>query len=87
MISQNHNIAMFEACKALQAKKIRVYSIKCDVFTVHQDDLDLVIGHRTSVVGRGDRWKVEEKKHTYFPVDKYQYQFSKFSEISKLLKG
>ena len=78
MILQDHNFAMFEAYKALQAKKVRVYSVKCDAFTVHRDDSELVIRHRyigrwmkgALDFGKGIRqWKVEEEKHINFPVD------------------
>ena len=41
-ILQNYRFAMFEAYKALQAKKAKVYSVKCDAFT-HRDALGLVI--------------------------------------------
>ena len=93
MILQNHNFSMFEAYKALQAKKVRVYSVKCDAFTVHKDDLDLVVGHRyigkwmkgTLDIGKGiGQWKVEEEKHINFPADKYQYKFNEFIEINKI---
>ena len=93
MIFQNHNVTMFEAYKALQAKKAKVSSVKRDACTVHRDDLDLVIGHRyigrwmkgALDIGKGiGQWKVEGEKHINFPVDKYKYKFNEFIEISKL---
>ena len=93
MILQNHNFAMFEAYAALQAKKAKVYSVRCDAFTVQRDDLDLVIGHRyigrwmkgALDIGKGiGQWKVEEKKHLNFPVDVYRIKLHEFIEISKL---
>ena len=93
MILQNHNFAMFEAYKALQAKKVRVYSVKCDAFTVHKDDLDLVVGHRyigkwmkgALDIGKGiGQWKVEEEKHINFPADEYKYKFNEFIKIDKI---
>ena len=93
MILQNHNFAMFEAYKALEAKKVKVYSVKCDAFTVHQDDLDLVIGHRyigswmkgALDNGKGiGQWKVEQEKYINFPVDEYKYKFNEFIKVDKI---
>ena len=93
MILQNHNFAMFEAYKALEAKKAKVYSVRCDAFTLHKDDLDLVIGHRyigkwmkgALDIGKSiGQWKVEEEKHINFPVDKYKYKFNEFIKIDKI---
>ena len=93
MILRNHNFAMFEAYKALEAKKVKVYSVKCDAFTVHQDDLSLVIGHRyigswmkgALDNGKGiGQWKVEQEKYINFPVDEYKYKFNEFIKVDKI---
>ena len=42
MLLQYHNYAMYEAHTKLEAKGVKVYSVKIDAFTIHQDDLSKV---------------------------------------------
>ena len=42
LLLQYHNFAMYEAYTKLEAKGVKVYSVKSDAFTIHQDDLSKV---------------------------------------------
>ena len=93
MLLQNHNFSMFTAFMALKEKNVRVYSVKCDAFTVHRDDVDLATGHRclgtwiegAIDVGKGiGQWKVEKDKQINFPVDEYKYKFNEFIDIKEM---
>ena len=93
MLLQNHNFAMFEAYNALKEKNVRVYSVKCDAFTVHRDDVATVVGHKyigkwmDGALDTGKsigQWKVENDKQINFPVDAYKYKFNDFIEIKEI---
>ena len=42
LLLQYHNYAMYEAYTKLEAKGVKVYSVKSDAFTIHRDDLNQV---------------------------------------------
>ena len=93
MLLQNHNFAMFEAYDVLKEKNGRVYSVKCDAFTVHRDDVATVVGHKyigkwmDGALDTGKcigQWKVENDKQINFPVDEYKFKLNEFIEIKEI---
>ena len=43
LLLQYHNFAMYEAYTKLEEKGVKVYGVKSDAFTIHQDDLYRVV--------------------------------------------
>ena len=44
LLLQYHNFSMYEAYNKLVENNIKVYSVKSDAFTIHEDDLTRVVG-------------------------------------------
>ena len=45
LLLQYHNFKMYEAYKTLSDNNIKVYSVKTDCLTIHEDDVDKVYGY------------------------------------------
>ena len=91
MLLQYHNYAMYEAYNKLIAKGIKVYGVKSDAFTIHQDDLNKVrpnpnhfiksyregILDFESAIGN---WRVSTSRINY-PTEKYKFKYNKLIQI------
>ena len=44
LLLQYHNFAMYDAYTKLRSNDVKVYSVKTDAFTIHEDDLNKVKG-------------------------------------------
>ena len=91
MLLQYHNYAMYEAYTKLEAKGVKVYSVKSDAFTIHQDDLSKVrpnpnhfiksyregILNFESAIGN---WRVSTSRINY-PTEKYKFKYNKLIQI------
>ena len=74
LLLQSHNFRMCEAYEILKGNNIKVYSVKTDCFTIHEDDEDTAYGYRFCRVWKerllklgtdlGD-WGLEAKKTNY----------------------
>ena len=83
-------VRMHEAYKTLTDNNIKVYSVKTDCLTIHEDDVDKVYGYRFCRVWREGllkvetdigAWRLEEKKTTTLPT---QFCTYKFNEVPKI---
>ena len=86
-----HNFAMYEAYNKLIAKGIKVYSVKSDSFTIHQDDLSkvrpnpnhFIKSYREGILnfetGIGN-WRVSTSRIN-FPTEKYKFRYNKLIQI------
>ena len=86
-----HNFAMYETYNKLIAKGVKVYSVKSDSFTIHQDDLSKVrpnpnhfiksyregILNFESAIGN---WRVSTSRIN-FPTEKYKFKYNKLIPI------
>ena len=91
LLLQYHNYAMYEAYTKLEEKGIKVYSVKSDAFTIHQDDLSKVrpnpnhfiksyregILNFESAIGN---WRVSTSRINY-PTEKYKFKYNKLIQI------
>ena len=91
MLLQYHNYAMYEAYIKLEEKGIKVYSVKSDAFTIHQDNLSKVkpnpnhfiksfregILNFESAIGN---WRVSTSRINY-PTEKYKFKYNKLIQI------
>ena len=91
LLLQYHNYAMYEAYTKLEAKGVKVYSVKSDAFTIHQDNLSKVkpnpnhfiksyregILNFESAIGN---WRVSTSRIT-FPTEKYKFKYNKLIQI------
>ena len=91
LLLQYHNFAMYEAYTKLEAKGVKVYSVKSDAFTIHQDDLSKVkpnpnhfiksyregILDFESAIGN---WRVSTSRINY-PTEKYKFKYNKLIQI------
>ena len=91
LLLQYHNYAMYEAYTKLEAKGVKVYSVKSDAFTIHQDDLSKVrpnpnhfiksyregILNFESAIGN---WRVSTSRINY-PTEKYKFKYNKLIQI------
>ena len=80
-----HNFAMYEAYNKLIAKGVKVYSVKSDAFTIHQDDLSKVKPNPNHFIksfregilnfetGIGN-WRVSTSRIN-FPTEKYKFKY------------
>ena len=59
LLLQYHNFKMYEAYKTLSANNIKVYSVKTDCLTIHEDDVDKVYGYNFVVCGEKDCLNLE----------------------------
>ena len=93
LLLQYHNFKMYESYKTLSDNNIKVYSVKTDCLTIHEDDVDKVYGYSFCRVWRegllkfgtdiGD-WRLEEKKTITLPTPLYTYKFNAVPEIPKI---
>ena len=93
LLLQYHNFKMYEAYKTLSDNNIKVYSVKTDCLTIHEDDVDKVFGYRFCHVWREGllkfgtgigTWRLEEKKTITLPTQLYTYKFNEVPEIPKI---
>ena len=91
LLLQYHNYAMYEAYTKLETKGVKVYSVKSDSFTIHQDDLSKVkpnpnhfiksyregILNFESAIGN---WRVSTSRINY-PTEKYKFKYNKLIQI------
>ena len=91
LLLQYHNYAMYEAYTKLEEKGVKVYSVKSDAFTIHQDDLNKVrpnpnhfiksyregILNFESAIGN---WRVSTSRINY-PTEKYKFKYNKLIQI------
>ena len=93
LLLQYHNFKMYETYKTLTDSNIKVYSVKTDSFTIHEDDLDKVYGYtylrkwREGLLKFGDEigdWRLEEKHTITLPTQPYKYKFNELPEIPKI---
>ena len=86
-----HNFAMYEAYNKLIAKGVKIYSVKSDSFTIHQDDLSkvrpnpnhFIKSYREGILnfetGIGN-WRVSTSRIN-FPTEKYKFRYNKLIQI------
>ena len=93
LLLQYHNFKMYEAYKTLSDNNIKVYSVKTDCLTIHEDDVDKVYGYNFCRVWREGllkfgtdigTWRLEEKKTITLPTQLYTYKFNEVPEIPKI---
>ena len=91
LLLQYHNYAMYEAYTKLEAKGVKVYSVKSDAFTIHQDNLSRVrpnpnhfiksyregILNFESAIGN---WRVSTSRINY-PTEKFKFKYNKLIQI------
>ena len=91
LLLQYHNFAMYEAYTKLEEKGVKVYSVKSDAFTIHQDHLSKVkpnpnhfiksyregILNFESAIGN---WRVSTTRINY-PTEKYKFKYNKLIQI------
>ena len=84
---------MYETYKTLTDNNVKVYSVKTDSFTIHEDDLDKVYGYmflrkwQEGLLKFGDEignWRLEEKHTITLPTQPYKYKFNELPEIPKI---
>ena len=94
LLLQYHNYAMYDAYTKLRSNDVKVYSVKTDAFTIHEDDLNKVKGIpncvmpslREGILKFDDaigNWRVS-KSRINFPNEKYKYKFNRLIEIPSL---
>ena len=93
LLLQYHNFKMYEAYKTLSDNNIKVYSVKTDCLTIHEDNVDKVYGYSFCRVWREGllkfgtdigTWRLEEKKTITLPTQLYTYKFNEVPEIPKI---
>ena len=91
LLLQYHNYAMYEAYTKLEEKGVKVYGVKSDAFTIHQDDLSKVkpnpnhfiksfregILNFESAIGN---WRVSTSRINY-STEKYKFKYNKLIQI------
>ena len=91
LLLQYHNYAMYEAYTKLETKGVKVYSVKSDAFTIHQDDLYRVVpkpnhfikSYREGILNFESaigNWRVSTSRINY-PTEKYKFKYNKFIQI------
>ena len=94
LLLQYHNYSMYEAYNILNENNIKVYSVKSDAFTIHEDDLTRVMGkpnHFIKTLREGllnfdegiGNWRLTNK-NVNFPSDKYKFKYNTLIEIPKI---
>ena len=93
LLLQYHNFRMYDAYKTLNDNNIRVYSIKTDCLTIHEDDVPKVCGYMFLTHWReghlkfgneiGD-WRLEDKKNITLPTQLYTYKHNELPSIPKV---
>ena len=82
---------MYEAYTKLEEKGVKVYSVKSDAFTIHQDDLYRVVPkpnhfiklYREGILNFEDaigNWRVSTSRINY-PTEKYKFKYNKLIQI------
>ena len=93
LLLQNHIFKMYEAYKTLSDNNIKVYSVKTDCLTIHEDDVRKVYGYNFCRVWREGllefgtdigTWRLEEKKTITLPTQLYTYKLNEVPEIPKI---
>ena len=91
MLLQYHNYSMYEAYTKLETKGVKVYSVKSDAFTIHQDDLSkvrpnpnhFIKSYREGILNFEDgigNWRVSTSRINY-PTEKYKFKYNKLIQI------
>ena len=91
LLLQYHNFAMYEAYTKLEANGVKVYSVKSDAFTIHEDDLCRVVPspnhfmkyRREGILNFEDaigNWRVSTTRINY-PTEKYKFKYNKLIQI------
>ena len=91
LLLQYHNYAMYEAYTKLEEKGVKVYSVKSDAFTIHQDDLSkvrpnpnhFIKSYREGILNFEDaigNWRVSTSRINY-PTEKYKFKYNKLIQI------
>ena len=91
LLLQYHNFAMYEAYTKLEEKGVKVYGVKSDAFTIHQDDLYRVVpkpnhfikSYREGILNFEDaigNWRVSTTRINY-PTEKYKFKYNKLIQI------
>ena len=91
MLLQYHNYAMYEAYTKLEEKGVKVYGVKSDAFTIHQDDLYRVVpkpnhfikSYREGILNFESaigNWRVSTSRINY-PTEKYKFKYNKLIPI------
>ena len=91
LLLQYHNYAMYEAYTKLETKGVKVYSVKSDAFTIHQDDLSkvkpnpnhFIKSFREGILDFEDaigNWRVSTSRINY-PTEKYKFKYNKLIQI------
>ena len=91
LLLQYHNFAMYEAYTKLEEKGVKVYGVKSDAFTIHQDDLYRVVpkpnhfikSNREGILNFEDaigNWRVSTTRINY-PTEKYKFKYNKLIQI------
>ena len=91
LLMDYHNFAMYEAYNKFVANGVKVYSVKSDSFTIHEDDLNKVKGIpncvmpslREGILKFDDEignWRVS-KSQINFPNEKYKFKFNQIIPI------
>ena len=93
LLLEYHHFKMYEAYKTLSDNNIKVYSVKTDCLTIHEDDVDKVYGYSFRRVWKEGllkfgtdigTWRLEEKKTITLPTQLYTYKFNEVPEIPKV---
>ena len=91
LLLQYHNYAMYEAYTKLEEKGVKVYSVKSDAFTIHQDNLSkvrpnpnhFIKSYREGILNFEDaigNWRVSTSRINY-PTEKYKFKYNKLIQI------
>ena len=91
LLLQYHNYAMYEAYTKLEEKGVKVYSVKSDAFSIHQDDLSkvrpnpnhFIKSYREGILDFEDaigNWRVSSTRINY-PTEKYKFKYNKLIQI------
>ena len=91
LLLQYHNYAMYEAYTKLEAKGVKVYSVKSDAFTIHQEDMSkvrpnpnhFIKSYREGILDFEDaigNWRVSTTRINY-PTEKYKFKYNKLIQI------
>ena len=91
LLLQYHNFAMYEAYTKLVANNVKVYGVKSDAFSIHQDDLTRVTGkpnHFIKTLREGilnfesaiGNWRVSTSRINY-PTEKYKFKYNQLIQI------
>ena len=91
LLLQYHNFAMYEAYTKLVANNVKVYGVKSDAFSIHQDDLTRVAGipnHFIKTLREGiltfetgiGSWRVSTTRINY-PTEKFKFKYNQLIQI------